>query len=239
MCVCVHVWWLWGIIMSRVHRQQVLLHWKCPVQLREAALHLVWAENAQPPRQEGQRGGRILHHGRVWAGCEPRGGNRLVSPALTLWQPPFAPWPPSFFCRCLFITKPTEPWKYLLFWLCGGGLQGKVWPVASPDKIECSRVSSMWPSGHERASSVDVCAVVAAVVSSASLSRELWPYLRAPSLGEEAQEDHQDPEEVHQQGTVPPPLCRVGLWARQESEPASGTAGTLRDGAGADRQEMW
>lgn len=79
----------------------------------------------------------------------------------------------------------------------------------------------------------------AAVVSSASLSRELRPHLRAPSLREEAQEDHQDSEEVHQQGTVPPPLCRVRLRARQESEPASGAAGALCDGAGADRQEMW
>lgn len=54
-------------------------------------------------------------------------------------------------------------------------------------------------------------AVDAVVVSSASLSRELRPELRAPTLGEEAQEDHQDPEEVHQPGTVPPPLRRVRL----------------------------
>lgn len=82
-------------------------------------------------------------------------------------------------------------------------------------------------------------AVETVAVSSASLSRELWPELCAPALREEAQEDHQDPEEVHQPGAVPPPLCWIWLRARQESGPAGGTARTLCGGTGAGGQEMW
>lgn len=77
------------------------------------------------------------------------------------------------------------------------------------------------------------------MVSSASLSRELRPELRAPALGEEAQEDHPDPEEVHQPGAVPSPLCWIRLRARKESGPAGRSARTLCGGTSADGQEMW
>lgn len=109
------------VVRVCVHRQQVLLHWKRPVQLREAALHLVWAENAQPPRQKGQRGGRLLHHGRVWAGCKPRGGNRLVSPALTLWRPPFAP--------C------SSPFYFFIFFACSWLNRLNRWSISCFDHV--------------------------------------------------------------------------------------------------------
>lgn len=71
-----------------------------------------------------------------------------------------------------------------------------------------------------------------------SLSRELRPELRAPALREEAQEDHQDPEEVHQPGAVPPALRRVRLRALEGSGSVGRAARTLRGGAGAGGEEV-
>ncbi len=115
-CLCAWSWGGGGLVDSHVHRQQVPLHRKCPIQLCEPALHLVWTENAQPPRQESRRGGRLLHYSWVWAGREPRGGNRLVSLRFLSCLPAtFASCSPSFFRCCLLVTKQTKLLKYLLF----------------------------------------------------------------------------------------------------------------------------
>ena len=60
----------------------------------------------------------------------------------------------------------------------------------------------------------------------------------APALREEAEEDHPDPEKVHQPGTVPYPLCWLRLRALQEPAPDRGPAGTLCGRTGAGGQEM-
>lgn len=107
-------------------RQQVPLYGERAVQLRESPLHFVRTASAWPPRQESRRRGRLLHHGWVWAGCEPWGGNRLVP--LRYPSPPHPIFRPAccFLLSTLSLVVPflaaacwslIKPWKYLLFWL--------------------------------------------------------------------------------------------------------------------------